>query len=87
MTTSTLLLQIIDGIMNLFCKVSETCLSMDQLDLSWASQIVDVLAEFRTLHKTLFVRIFKLVLDQVCLSYGMLFLNAKDRTDTNATMI
>ena len=79
----TLLLQIIDGILNLFCKVSEVCLSMDQLDLSWASQIVDVLTEFRTLHKTLFVRIFKLVIDQVCLYLTeCFFLNAKDRTVT-----
>ena len=52
--------------MNLYCKVSESCLSTDHPDLSWASQLVDMLGEFGILHKPLFVRILRLTLNKVC---------------------
>ncbi|XP_063440425.1 Fanconi anemia group A protein homolog isoform X2 [Mytilus trossulus] len=57
--------KIVNGLLNLFCKVSEACLVLDQPDLSWAVQLVDMLGEFTTLHHTLFVVITRLVTYQI----------------------
>ncbi|XP_071176875.1 Fanconi anemia group A protein homolog [Mytilus edulis] len=57
--------KIVNGLLNLFCKVSEECLVVDNPDLSWAVQLVDMLGEFTTLHHTLFVVITRLVTYQI----------------------
>ncbi|CAC5374512.1 FANCA [Mytilus coruscus] len=62
---SPLHFKIVNGILNLFCKVSEACLVVDKPDLSWAVQLVDMLGEFTTLHQTLFVVIIRLVTYQI----------------------
>ncbi|XP_033755255.1 Fanconi anemia group A protein homolog [Pecten maximus] len=55
--------KVVDLLLNVTCKLTSHSLQTDQPDLTWASQLFSVIGEFPTLHKALYTRIWKLIME------------------------
>ncbi|XP_060078928.1 Fanconi anemia group A protein-like, partial [Ylistrum balloti] len=53
----------VDLLLNVICKVTSHSLQTDQPDLTWATQLISIIGGFPSLHKSMYTRMWKLIME------------------------